>query len=193
MLAVMSKKIDKVAAVSLETTGASINSDISKQFQIISFGVSIASTKDFTPIESMYKEIRWNRSSTWSPELESVHGFTKPYLEENGIDEDIGAAYLADIFLNHFEDGPVVLLGHNICSFTLPHIQNLFYKYDIDIRFSSRMYDTFSVGNLLFNLNTSKEIFKSLKLDVNDLNALHKANAYLKLYKLSKVYLDKMR
>lgn len=87
---------------------------------------------------------------------EKYHGINAAILEEVGIpDEEDFVFELASFIAEEFNDN-VKCLGHNVGTFTLPFIKKLFDKYELPIRFSSNVLDTYSVlvptvGDLTLN------------------------------------------
>jgi hypothetical protein len=182
----MKNTINKVAAISIETSG--INKDDcnkGKDYQILSFGIIIADAKTFNPIDNIYGQVKWNGESIWNVNLEPMHGFTKEYLNENGVDEEVAAAIIGKIFFDHFETNPIILLGHNISTFGYWFIKNILDKYGIDLCISIRMLDTFTIGKTFFNLDNSKEIFSLLNRP-EKMNSLERADACLQLFRIIK-------
>ena len=182
----MNSKIDNIVAVAIETTGFN-KDDLNKAsgHQILSFGMVSANTVDYKAIKSTYYEVKWNGTSLWNTNLEPMHGFTREYLNNNGIDEETAAAVMADFFIETFENKPVVLLGHNVSTFSYWFIKDLLHKYNMNLTLSSRIMDTFTLGKLLFNFDDSHKIFNVLQRN-SKLNALEKADAYLQFMRIVK-------
>src|SRR5690606_26220674 len=128
--------------------------------------------------------------ANWDKKLESIHGFKPEYLLANGILEEHAAAIMCDLLMEHFSDDPVVMLGHNVGMFSYWFLYNILNKYnyyrDCNIFISSRMMDTFPLGKVLYDLDTQEDIFKFLKLPLDNLNAEDKSNAYLQFYRICK-------
>lgn len=182
----MNSEILKVASVGVETTGFNRSTfNKAEGHQLLSVGIVVADATTFVPVDEIYHEIKWDGVSEWNSRLESVHGFTREYLERNGEDEVSVAASMANLFLDHFDDSPIVLLGHNVNNFAYWFIRDIFDKYDLDLFVSDRVFDTFTIGKTLFGLNNQDEIFDMLGVKP-PLTSLDKARAYLKLFKITK-------
>lgn len=189
----MESRIDKVACVSIETSGFNKHSENKADgYQILSFAIIIADATTFESIDSVYGEVKWDRNCIWTPDLESVHGFTVDYLDANGMSVEDSAAVIADILLRHFGSKPVVLLGHNVSTFAYWFIKDLLNKYDIDLFISIRMLDAFTLGKALFGIDNSKELFKIAgKADV-EVCSFNKAEMLRQFFRQTKLYWNKM-
>jgi hypothetical protein len=187
----MNDKIFKIASISFETTGIS-NHSLNKAVnqQILSAGIIIADSDNFKSIETCYIEIKPNKDIVWNNKFEKIHGFTKDYLIKNGIIENEAAAIIADILVRHFDDIPIVLLGHNVSSFSYWFLYNILDKYnyyrDLNLFISSRVLDTFTLGKTLYGFNTFNEILDFLQLSDIKLNSREKAEVYLKFFRICK-------
>jgi hypothetical protein len=88
--------------------------------------------------------------------------------------------------VEHNQLEPVVLMGHNVESFTYHFIRSILDKYELgDIIISSRSLDAFTIGKTLYGLNSQKEIFKFLNVGKPE-NTLAKSKAYLKLFRITR-------
>lgn len=97
-----------------ETSGAVFGGDSSREHQGITFGAIVFRTKDFTPVEKMYREIQFDASKyKWTEGAQKIHGLTQDYLLENGVTQEEAAIDLAALILKYFGDGKVMFLGHN--------------------------------------------------------------------------------
>lgn len=98
-----------------ETSGSSWGDDSSKNFQGLSFGAIVFKTSDFSEVESLYREIKFQPTKyQWSEEAEKIHGMSFDYLQANGVEQQEAAVDLASLILKYW--GPetkVMLLGHN--------------------------------------------------------------------------------
>jgi hypothetical protein len=189
----MESRIDKVASVSVETTGFNKFSDNKAElYQIISFAIIIADATTFETIESAYGEVKWDRRSIWEPKLESVHGFTVEHLDEHGMSSEDAATVIADILFRHFGSKPVVLLGHNVGTFAYWFIKDILDKYDIDLFISVRMLDTFTLAKTLFGIDNSKDLFKLIGKPDAVVNSLSKANMSRQFFRQTKLHWDNM-
>ena len=98
-----------------ETSGADFGKDSSLTYQGISFGAIVFNTSDFTPVEELYLEIKFDDSKwKWSDGAEKIHGLSRDYLEASGISQQDAAVALAELILKYWgPDSKVMFLGHN--------------------------------------------------------------------------------
>jgi DNA polymerase III epsilon subunit-like protein len=98
-----------------ETSGADFGKDSSQHYQGLSFGAVVFKTEDFTIVEEMYQEIKFNGSKwEWSEDAEKIHGLTQEYLEQNGVSQEDAAIALAELILKYWgPENKVMFLGHN--------------------------------------------------------------------------------
>jgi DNA polymerase III epsilon subunit-like protein len=97
-----------------ETSGAAFGKDSSKSFQGISFGAIVFRTDDFSPVEKLYRMVKFDETKwTWSDEAEKIHGLSREKLASEGVDSAEAAADLAEMILKYFGNTKVMFLGHN--------------------------------------------------------------------------------
>jgi DNA polymerase III epsilon subunit-like protein len=101
--------------VDWETSGAAWGKDSSIEYQGIQIGIIVFRTKDFSPVEKLKIDIKFDASKyKWSPEAEKIHGLTREYLEENGFTQEEAAGALLELILKYWgPDNKVMFLGHN--------------------------------------------------------------------------------
>lgn len=179
----MSEVVETVFSLALETSGfGRENCDKGHGYQIVSLGLIAANADTFETIDSLYTTIKWNGVDKWSSQAESIHHFSK---SDGEYEEEDVAAILANFILNNNGADPIVFLSHNFSTFGYWFIRDLFDKYGIELFISTRCLDTFTLAKTLFGLNTQNEIFNFLG-NTNPQNTLEKAEAYLKLFRVSK-------
>lgn len=180
----MSKSsIHKILAMDCETTGLKFGSlDPSIGYQSVSWGFAVADST-FKEIDSLYVEIKWDGVSKWESRAEQVHGLSKQYLEENGLDKEDAAVIIAEFILKHFDiDDSIVCLGHNVRNFDLPFLIRLLEEFDIKFKFAHRAIDTFSPGFILAGKTNSDEIFQYFGMPArHQHNALEDARQALRV------------
>lgn len=98
-----------------ETTGSVFGGDSSIDYQGIQFGAIVFSTKDFSPIEKLKVDIKFDDTKfKWSKEAEAIHGITREYLDEHGISQEEAAGMLLELILKYWgPNSKVMFLGHN--------------------------------------------------------------------------------
>lgn len=168
---------DYLLAMDCETTGLCTNQDnpvvnvnTGERHQPVSWGLIVASAETLKPIETMYVEIKWNKSSLkqrlenpeWGLRAEGIHGLTLDYLEDNGISEQNAVEQIGEMVLRHWgPKGNIRTLGHNVHTFDLPFFRDMFQRYGIDLRFGNRHYDTNSIGFATFGTFNSDDLFEA--------------------------------
>lgn len=156
----------KFLAVDVETTGmCTVGDDPSVGYQMVSIGLIVSEPRTFKEIEELYLEIKWNGESEWSDFAFNIHGLSKEYLEENGVDEDEAAAQILELIMRHFDTTKtIVLSGHNVASFDRYFLKSLFRKFDIELKFAHRMIDSFSIGLVSVGAYDSDDLFAKMGL-----------------------------
>jgi DNA polymerase III epsilon subunit-like protein len=103
-------------AIDWETSGAVWGSDSSKEYQGLSFGAVVFNTSDFSPVEELYRVIKFKPDTyKWSAEAQAIHGMSKELLEEQGVSQEDAAVDLAELILKYWgAASKVMLLGHNV-------------------------------------------------------------------------------
>jgi DNA polymerase III epsilon subunit-like protein len=104
-----------VLCVDWETSGAVFGGDSSQDHQGLSFGAIVANATDFTPVEKLYRMVKFNPEKyKWTDAAEKIHGLTREHLEEYGISQEDAAIDLAQLILKYWgPDSKVMFLGHN--------------------------------------------------------------------------------
>lgn len=148
-------KIHKVFAIDCETSGANFDSNksqsndsVAKGYQAVSWGIVVADVETFEPIDELYVEIKWNGYSKWDLKAQNIHGLTKEYLEENGVDEEEAVVMILEFIMKHADiKKPLYFLGHNVMSFDVPFFRDLLFRYGVEnVKFGHRYFDTFSLS-----------------------------------------------
>lgn len=179
-------QFNKFLAIDCETSGMSFGDNPSLDHQMVSVALIVSDVKTFSELASLYLEIKWNGESQWNLKAESIHGLTKEYLEENGVDEEEAAASIVEFVMEHFDiNKPIVLLGHNVVSFDKPFLKSLLHKFDLPLKFSHRALDSFPVGLLALGAFDSNELFDKMGFPPRkEHNALEDIRYTLKSYRI---------
>jgi len=168
-------EFDFLLAIDCETTGLNFSfDDPSVGHQTVSWGIIVADATTLKPIEELYVEIKWNEQSKKAREkdpkfgkkAELIHGLTYEYLEENGVTEDEAVVAIANLILKYW--GPTVsirTLGHNVHTFDMPFLRDLFRRVGIELKFGNRHYDTNSIGFAAFKTFNSDDLFEIVGFD----------------------------
>ena len=98
-----------------ETSGAVFGGDSTKDHQGLAFGAIVFNTANFSIVEKLYIEIKFNAAKyKWTEAAEKIHGLTIQHLEEHGVSQEDGAIALAELILKYWgTDSKVMFLGHN--------------------------------------------------------------------------------
>ena len=105
-----------ILVIDWETTGTTWSSfeETFQQYQGITFGAIIADAETLEPVETLYREIKYDPKYKWSGEAEAIHGKSQAYLEEYGVTSEEAALDLATLIVKYFGvDGKVMFAGHN--------------------------------------------------------------------------------
>lgn len=191
---------NKLLAIDCESTGGSFGTDdFSVGHQALSWGIVVADAQTLRPIEELYVEIKWNDESKASkrkdPEFgivaTNIHGLTFEYLEENGMEEKDAVEVIGNLILKHF--GPtshIKCLGQNVHMFDIPFLRSLFRRFDIELKFGARHYDSNSIG-FLTGAFTSDALFDTMGFDERkEHNALDDAKMSLEACRMMKILWD---
>lgn len=161
---------EKCLAIDSETTGINFNGlDPSTGYQAIAWGIIVVDVATWSPIEEMYVEVKWDGKSYWSSEAEQVHGLSKAYLKEHGMDEVDAVTKIGNLLVKHWgPQGNIRLLGHNVTSFDRPFLFNMFARHGVFLKLGNRHIDTSSIGIATFGTFNSNELFSAIGLDDRD-------------------------
>lgn len=156
----------KFLAIDCETTGLSkVGDDPSVGYQMVSIALIVSDVKTYSEIESLYLEIKWNGDSIWDDYAYKIHGLSKEYLEENGVDEEEAAAQIVELIMRHFDTTKgITLMGHNVATFDRYFLRGLLRKFDVDLKFSHRTIDSFTLGLVTIGAFDSDELFDKMGL-----------------------------
>ena len=142
-----------------ETSGSDWGGESHVKYQGVSFGVVIFNAETFEPVETLYRELKFdNAKYLWSKEAEAIHGLSREYLDQNGVAREEACADLAELIVKYWGvDGKPMFLGHNA-------------KFDID--FTNQLLNDFGLPSLnLFHvvLDTASTGFIALGLYKSDM------------------------
>lgn len=165
-----------------ETTGSDFKGKSHESFQGISFGAIIFNTETFEEVDSIYVELKYDESKYgWSPEAEAIHGLSREYLAEHGMERDEALAELLSLILKHFGPAPgkILFLGHN-CQFDIDFTYQLCNDFGMELTPFHVILDTSSTGFILSGMYKSNDIFETFAGITRDAhNALDDARACL--------------
>ena len=189
----MGIKIHDIIAIDCETSGMNLNANrclnqnsVAHGYQAVSWGIVITDTETFKVKDELYVLIKWNGKSQWNAKAESIHGLSKEYLEEHGMDEEDAVVEIMEFLMKHLDiTAPLYCLGHNVVSFDIPFLKDLFTRYELsDIKFGHRHLDTFALSMGTVQEFDSDTLFKRVGLkDRGEHNALEDAKNALEVYR----------
>lgn len=190
-----SPKFEKILALDCETTGFNNTThDPSVYYQMVSVGMLVANTSDFKPIDKLYCEIKWDGKSIWSEEAQRIHGFSKQYLEQNGLEPEKAAEKIGLFLFKHFgTDKAISCLGQNVANFDVPFLRGFLRNYELPFKFAHRHVDTFSLSMPLLGTYSSDELFSTMGFsDRVKHNSLEDAEMALKSCQIIKKMWNKL-
>lgn len=187
-----------ILAVDCETTGLNFYGDdpsfdfkTKKEYQSISWGLIVASTKTLEPIEKLYVEIQWDQKSIWTEDAERIHGLSRKYLLENGITKSEAVLEIGDLLMKYWKPTePICLLGHNVGAFDKYFLRRLFLSEGIRLNISARNVDSYSIGQGILGVFNSDDLFQIMcNKHRKEHNALEDAeNSLTSIRKMRKIF-----
>lgn len=165
-----------VLAIDCETSGLagrsldpSRNLDNPSEFyQAVAWGVVVLDFETFQPVELYKCFIKPVEGVTWSTRAEQVHGLSREWLAENGIDEEQAVVEIAELIVKYWGTStPVIALGHNPF-FDVAFMRSMFARHGVSVRFSNRLIDTNSLLMVLLNLTGSDAMFDYFEFPPRD-------------------------
>lgn len=185
---------NKLLVVDCETSGflrsdnPAHNKETGERYQAVSWGIIVADADKLTPIKELYLEVKWDGKSNWDMGAQKVHKLSKEYLNEHGVTTTEAVEEIAGLILEQFGPGTVVTIaGHNPW-FDLCFLRDLLRSEGLEIKFSSRLIDTNSVGFAVFSTYSSNELFEIVSPNQRNEkhNALEDAQNALKVLRLTR-------
>ena len=170
------KQVTPVYALCIdwETSGADFGKDSSVNYQGITFGAIVFKTSDFSEVESIYREIKFDSSRyKWSAEAEAIHGKSQQYLAEHGVQPEDAAVDLIELIHKYFAGTKVMFLGHNPefdRRFTNQLLKNVDFEFTVEkepgdrtqIELHHVMLDTSAAGFITVGLYKSDLLFERM-------------------------------
>lgn len=146
--------------IDFETSGSDVTNKNHGIYQGISFGALMVDMKDFSVVDSIYREIKFNGDKyQWSKDAEAVHGFTKEYLEQNGVSQEDALADLMEWIIKWiYVPEKLFVMGHNV-PFDQIFIRQLFDVGGIGINFHHIHIDTSPMAYFLVQEYRSDVVF----------------------------------
>lgn len=182
--------MNKFLVVSCETSGLNKQNpsnpsvEGASYYQPLAWGLIVVDSK-FNIIDELYTEISWDGKAKWSTEAEIVHRLTVEHLAANGIKELEAVEEIGSFIFEHFEANEIPIVGHNN-GFAISFLDSMFKRYDISLRFSNKLYDLNTLGEVLLDTNKRWEIFQILGCKAGTRNALITSRNIVKCFKTLK-------
>jgi DNA polymerase III epsilon subunit-like protein len=189
---------EHILAIDCETTGLNFNGDdASDGHQAVSWGVIVANSTTFKPVEELYVEIRWNEQSKanrqtdpkFGTRAEKVHGLSFDYLEKNGKTEAEAVELLGNLIIKYWGvENCIHTLGHNVHLFDMPFLRAMFRRHAIPLKFGNRHLDSSSLSFGTLGAFNSDDMFKTMGFDQRkEHNALDDIRMTLETYRTIKL------
>lgn len=183
--------MNKYLVITCDTTGLNKNDIFNPQvngtnyYQPITFGLVVVD-ESFNSIDELYVEIKWDGKSIWENEAQKMHGKSIESLSANGIKEIEAVEEIGSFIFEHFGNGNINLVGCNTV-FSRNYLNAMFHRYDVQLKFSSKVHDLNTLGFVLFGANSRDEIFNALDIKKPSTpNALVTSRNITKCFKLIK-------
>lgn len=147
-----------------ETSGSDYElklKELKTRYQGISCGLVIFNTRTFDVIDTLYIELKFDKSKyLWSPEAEAIHGLSREYLEANGLSAEDAACEVAEFLLKYFGPNPkIMVMGHNV-DFDIGFTEQLLEPYDLMFHIHHVKLDTACASFILFTTYKSDHLFE---------------------------------
>ena len=146
--------------VDWETSGADFKTgDHTKYYQGLSYGVVIADSETFEPVETLYRELQFDDTKyQWSDEAEAIHGLSREYLKEHGVTREEGLIDLLELILKYIGSGKICIGGHNV-TFDRKFCDQLAEDFEMTMDFHHVVIETSALAFVAVGLYRSNEVF----------------------------------
>lgn len=149
--------------VDWETSGSSWDGNSAEKYQGVSFGLVVFKVEDFTPVKTLYREIKYDPSKyLWTKEAEAVHGLSIEHLEQHGITQEEAAIDFVSLLLEYFDPQKGILfLGHNR-DFDIDFTKQLLDPYGLMFKIHKVILDTSGIGLVSVGQFKSNPLFEEM-------------------------------
>lgn len=144
-------------AIDWETSGYSIP-DYAKSHQGISFGAIIFDLTDFSIIETLYLEIKFDPKYTWEQNAENIHGLSREHLEKHGVTQQEAAEQLATLVLKYIGTEKIIALGHRV-NFDIAFTNQLMSSVGFEFNWDPIKIDSAALALTFLGVTRSDELF----------------------------------
>lgn len=157
--------------------------------QGISFGGAVVDTADWRPVDTVRFHVQFDVSRfTWSDEAQAVHGLDIPFLSKMGLPFQNAANVLIDFCSKHWviPEARILVGGHNT-QFDLQMTRQLLKLggRERSLRFTHGVLDSNTVGELVFGMRKSDDLFRMVGIERTKHDALDDALASLEVFRVA--------
>jgi len=148
-----------------ETSGSAWGEDSTIDYQGVSFGAVVFDLATFEPVETIYREIKFDATRyKWSEGAQKVHGLSREHLEANGVTQEEASVALMEMYIKYFApDERVFIIGHHT-DFDIKFTQQLLEQFGIMFQVGATIMDTAGTGLINFGIHKSEDLFQFLGL-----------------------------
>jgi len=160
-----------------ETSGADFGKPYPDQFapgmyQGIQLGMVVADNENFEEVDAIRVNIKFDPSYKWQDEAQKIHGLSREYLEENGVDAEEAVATIIEFITKYFGDDviyygegtpdrtrTICFGGHNL-GFDIAALQALLKRFNFAVAEHHVRLDTSAIGFLAVGIYKSGKLFE---------------------------------
>lgn len=160
-----------------ETSGAAFDLAYPDQFvpgmfQGIQLGLVVADNENFEEVDAIRVNIKFDQSYKWQDEAQKIHGLSREWLEENGVDAEEAVVEIIEFITKYFgsdvifygEGKPdktrsICFGGHNL-GFDIAALQALLARFNFKVVEHHVRLDTSSIGFLAVGIYKSGKLFE---------------------------------
>lgn len=144
-------------AIDWETSGYSVP-NYAASHQGISFGALIFDISDFSIVETLYLEVKFDPKYTWDEGAEKIHGLSREHLEKHGVTQQQAAEQLATLVLKYIGTDKIVALGHRVF-FDIAFTNQLMESVGFEFNWDPIKIDSAAIALTFLGVNRSDELF----------------------------------
>ena len=144
-------------AIDWETSGYSVP-NYAASHQGISFGALIFDISDFSIVETLYLEVKFDPKYTWDEGAEKIHGLSREHLEKHGVTQQQAAEQLAALVLKYIGMDKIVALGHRVF-FDIAFTNQLMESVGFEFNWDPIKIDSAAIALTFLGVNRSDELF----------------------------------
>lgn len=160
-----------------ETSGAAFDLQYPAQFvpgmfQGVQLGMVVADNENFEEVDALKVNIKFDPSYQWQDAAQKIHGLSREFLEENGVDAEEAVALIIEFITKHFGDDvifygegkpdktrTICFGGHNL-GFDIAALQALLKRFNFAVSEHHVRLDTSSIGFLAVGIYKSGKLFE---------------------------------